>query len=561
MSDKTFKMKYEIISRYLTPRSKRRSGLLIYPAIKFIVAHDTGNPGSTAAGNVNYYENSRNAQSASAHIFVDDKQIIECIPLLTGTPEKAWHVLYNLETDNRMFGFNANDAAAGVEYCYGKQINADEAYARYVWVMAYICFRFNLDVKIAIAGHYFLDPERKTDPVTGLAASRRTWEQLLRDVEAEYNECTGDTPLVSPEIVLQEGTARVCSKLNIRTSKPDTKSPVRNTVLPGTVLSYTGYVTDGQSINGNSKWYRDTNGDFFWAGGIEIILDSRNTQKTGNWWIDALNIPSIWNDYNEQGDRAKVAILDSGYNTKIPDITNGVKDSRICFKSVAGRPITIDDIFGHGSHCASVIGSRNTNGIIGCAPKSEMYIAKICSQGSVRSFEIFVDAITWAIEKKVDIISISYGGESPDPLLESIINKAVNDHNILIIASIGDNYNSASKPCYPALFKNCLAVGATNRQNQISQITVLNQKTEINAPGEDISAYWTDNIPVGQTGTSQASAIVAGIAALVISALRKKGRGYTVNELKELLTQNFDPIQGYPNQKLISPSKIFNTIN
>lgn len=560
MSDNTFKMKYEITSRYLTKKSKRRSGNPIYPAVKFIVAHDTGNPDSTASGNVNYFENSRNRFSASAHIFVDDKQIIECIPLLTGTPEKAWHVLYNVNTDNRLFGFNANDAAAGVEYCYGKKINADEAYARYVWVMAYICFRFNLDTKTAVAGHYFLDPDRKTDPVTGLANSRRTWEQLLRDVTAEYNECLGHAPEQPPELTIHDGKVRANTRLNIRAEKPDTRHPVKSTVVPGTILSYTGFVTDGQNINGNSKWYRNIDGNFFWSGGVDTISETSST-KTGNWWIDNLNIQQIWNTFNEKGNAAKVAVLDSGYNTTIPDIANGVKDSRICFNSIAGRPITIDDIYGHGSHCASLIGSRNTSNIIGCAPESELYIAKICSEGSVRSFDIFIDAINWAIKQKVDVISISYGGESLNSSMESIINKAVKDHNIMVIASIGDTYdNSLNKPCYPALFKNCLAVGASNRQNEISSVTILSDKTEINAPGEDISAYWKHNNLIGQNGTSQAAAIVSGICALIISSFKKKNKNYSVYEIKELITQYSNAVNGHPDQKVISPLKIFNTI-
>lgn len=115
-----FKEKYTITPAYLTSPSKRRSGLLPSPGVKFIVAHDTGNPGSTARANRNYFENSRDKDSASAHLFVGDREIIECIPALTsGKPEKAWHVLYTVPTDNQLFGFNANDAAIGVEYCYG----------------------------------------------------------------------------------------------------------------------------------------------------------------------------------------------------------------------------------------------------------------------------------------------------------------------------------------------------------------------------------------------------------------------------------------------------------
>ena len=54
----SFKMKYNIIPKYLTPNTKRRSGIKAHK-IKFIVAHDTGNKGSTALNNINYYENSK----------------------------------------------------------------------------------------------------------------------------------------------------------------------------------------------------------------------------------------------------------------------------------------------------------------------------------------------------------------------------------------------------------------------------------------------------------------------------------------------------------------------
>lgn len=195
-----FRKKYSIESSYLTIGSKRRSGRLISPSVKFIVAHDTGNPNSTAAGNVRYYENTRDEIEASAHIFVDDKQIIECIPaLLTDKPEKAWHVMYDKPKDNELFGFDANNAALGVEYCYGDKINADEAYQRYVWVIAYACFKYNLDPAVSLVGHSILDPGRKTDPQNGLSKSGRTYEQLLQDVVLEYKACTAvPTPLPVP---------------------------------------------------------------------------------------------------------------------------------------------------------------------------------------------------------------------------------------------------------------------------------------------------------------------------------------------------------------------------
>ncbi|TSC76734.1 MAG: N-acetylmuramoyl-L-alanine amidase CwlA [Parcubacteria group bacterium Gr01-1014_33] len=198
-----FLQKYTIIPRYLTARTKRRPGIVVAPSVRFIVAHDTGNANSTASGNVKYYKNTENNESSSAHIFVDDKEIVECIPALTASPEKAWHVRYDITKDNELYGFNANDAAIGVEYCFGSAINADEAYKRYLWVIAYTCFKCNLNPQTAIVGHFVLDPNRRSDPVTGLGASGRTYEKLLKDIVTEYANCIqgiSPTPPVIPPL-------------------------------------------------------------------------------------------------------------------------------------------------------------------------------------------------------------------------------------------------------------------------------------------------------------------------------------------------------------------------
>lgn len=183
-----FKMKYEIIPRYLTGPSKRRPCIPL-DTCRFMVAHDTGNPGSTAAGNVSYYERSRDEMEASAQIFVDDKEIIECIPFLTGPPEKAWHVVYAVLTDNQRFGVDANDASGGVELCYGGGIDIYEAYKRYVWVLAYSCYRYGLAPAQHITGHHILDPQRKVDPMNALRLLGKSFEDFVLDVVNEYNDC------------------------------------------------------------------------------------------------------------------------------------------------------------------------------------------------------------------------------------------------------------------------------------------------------------------------------------------------------------------------------------
>lgn len=176
---------YPIVQDFLPVKSKRRSGRKISKVL-FLVAHDTGNKNSTARNNVDYYKRTAFDQSASAHIFVDDKQIIECIPAFS-YPEKAWHVLYNLPHDNRLFGADANDCAIGVEYCFGDNINADEAYKKYVWTLAKLCYVYKLSPKLHIPSHQMLDPRNRSDPQNGLSRSGRSYKQLLEDVSVEYD--------------------------------------------------------------------------------------------------------------------------------------------------------------------------------------------------------------------------------------------------------------------------------------------------------------------------------------------------------------------------------------
>lgn len=188
-----FKMKYDIKKQYLTPKTKRRSGILM-PNVGFIVSHDTGNDGSTAKGNVGYYERSNNEMSASAHTFIDDKEIIECIPATTGKPEKAWHVLYDRTEDNKLFGDDANDIAIGVELCYSYNkgnINNVESYRKFVWYHAYLCYKFNLNPRSKIVGHNELDPVRKTDPFkNALKVMGISKEKFINDVANELADCT-----------------------------------------------------------------------------------------------------------------------------------------------------------------------------------------------------------------------------------------------------------------------------------------------------------------------------------------------------------------------------------
>lgn len=190
----------QIQQKYLPPKTLRRSGDLIN-GVKFICCHDTGNDDSTAEQNVDYFIQSANFESASAHSFVDDQGVIECIP----ATEKAWHVRYATLIDNQMFGADANDWALGIELCYSPagKFDSKKAYQNYVDYIAMLCKQYDLDPSTKLVGHYTLDPSRRSDPINAFSKIGKTWEIFIADINASFGVKIDhpQTEIVIPTVV------------------------------------------------------------------------------------------------------------------------------------------------------------------------------------------------------------------------------------------------------------------------------------------------------------------------------------------------------------------------
>lgn len=205
--------KYTIERRYIRKRSNTRPGSRMTTGTPaFFVGHDSGNPGADADNHYRYFDGLTD-RSASAHTFVDDRKILEIIPTGTGPDpgEKAWHVRYNVETDDDRYGYDANDTAIGVELCYGeawktgkliRKIDFAESYKRFVWYLAYCCHKWKKDPRIFIPSHKQLDPARKIDCDNALQTAGKTLKDLINDVVAELaaesNPVTPVLPAADP---------------------------------------------------------------------------------------------------------------------------------------------------------------------------------------------------------------------------------------------------------------------------------------------------------------------------------------------------------------------------
>jgi N-acetylmuramoyl-L-alanine amidase len=70
-------------------------------------------------------------------------------------------------------------------------------------------------------------------------------------------------------LVKQSGKVRTRVALRRRRGAPTTAAPIVDTIPAGKELSYVGWTSNGTSVNANPHWYRDRDGNYFWAGGTD----------------------------------------------------------------------------------------------------------------------------------------------------------------------------------------------------------------------------------------------------------------------------------------------------
>lgn len=326
-------------------------------------------------------------------------------------------------------------------------------------------------------------------------------------------------------------------------------APVNDTADKSTVITTVnkGFIFEstGSTVNNLGVWYRDKNNFWYWGAGVEKIAGNtvdKTSEHTFPLQVDnllftKLQIDKIWNE-GEFGELANVAILDSGISYKIADLTGalghnieeGFLNAGKRFKNFLSDNDPINDNNGHGSHCAGLIASRNTIHTVGIAKKCNLYAGKITDIDINPSIDTIIKGIRWAAgleidsPQDIDIISMSCGSLISHPDLEATINEAIKIGKILIF-SIGNKPSPMSKPTggtYPALCEGTISVGAVDMDNNFQAFSYINPNLTVCAPGLNILSYGKDGNIMSLSGTSQSTAICAGVAALLVSKLKKR---------------------------------------
>jgi subtilisin family serine protease len=183
----------------------------------------------------------------------------------------------------------------------------------------------------------------------------------------------------------------------------------------------------------------------------------------------------------------------------------------------------------HGTHVAGIIGAvRNANvGIGGIAPAVKVMMVRAVPDGDERDKDI-ANAIRYAVDNGARVINMSFGKAfSPQKAVVDSAVRYADAHGVLMVHAAGnDAENSDMKPSFPTpnyigggRAQNWIEVGASSWKSGEALVAPFSNYghtlVDVFAPGVDILS----TVPGGyerDSGTSMASPVVAGLAALLL---------------------------------------------
>ncbi|KAI1842174.1 hypothetical protein JX266_011582 [Neoarthrinium moseri] len=264
-------------------------------------------------------------------------------------------------------------------------------------------------------------------------------------------------------------------------------------------------------------------------------------------------------EFHEKDGIVKIAILDTGIDTNHEDFS---QPRALRFEN--GQPISdesgrapkqIDLIKGCKNFCGDGRAESDTTDLDGhgtavagiilrLAPRSEFYIARVCTGGSAAEEprrpqpSIVARAIDWAIEQQVDLINMSFGFDESDIAVKTALKRARN-HCIVFAAT--SNEGNFKRMAWPARDEN-LVIGIHSSNSEGTKPSDFTPppsgRTNIMVVGEDILTHWPTSKGGGfrpYSGTSFSTPVAVAMAALILAFVRQKRCSRERTRLEEFL--------------------------
>lgn len=230
------------------------------------------------------------------------------------------------------------------------------------------------------------------------------------------------------------------------------------------------------------------------------------------------------------GLKQKLAGLDGDPNAArraiVGDDPNNIKDTRYGNNDITGHFAL------HATHVSGIIAAiRNNNiGMNGITNDVLIMPVKAVPDGDERDKDVAL-AIRYAVDNGAQIINMSFGkGYSPHKNWVDDAVRYAEKHDVLLVHAAGnDGSNNDSVPSYPNPFfennhkraANFITVGASGPNNDNGHLAASfsnygKNEVDLFAPGVNIYSTVPGNKYESLDGTSMATPVVAGIAALVL---------------------------------------------
>ena len=251
-----------------------------------------------------------------------------------------------------------------------------------------------------------------------------------------------------------------------------------------------------------------------------------------------------WSGLTDPGSEVIVAVIDTGVQLDHPDLAGSIiadkcvtfnNGQRYDFDALDGE----DDDNGHGTHVCGIIaaGANDSRGISGVAKDRAKLIvidAALAEDKLPIKTQDVVLGIDYAVQNNASVINMSLGGYGRDKLATAAVNRAYSAGALCVCAAGNEHTDSKIIPGDAA---DAISVMAHDRDGVMADFSDFGPEKDVSAPGVSIiSTYIGAQLP-GQAryaevdGTSMASPIVAGLAAL----LRSEDPGLNPRELKNLI--------------------------
>jgi len=263
-------------------------------------------------------------------------------------------------------------------------------------------------------------------------------------------------------------------------------------------------------------------------------------QQPVNWGIRRISAPDAWTITHGRSDIV-VAVIDTGIDTSIPQLegslwvnpgeipNNGIDDDGNGypddvhgwdFRDGDNSSLTGTDLHWHGTFVAGIIAAQPGDvPIVGVAPGVRIMDVRFLdshNQFSSRDWNLFAEAIDYAVDNGADIINMSiYANSRPPITLENAIRRAAQS-GIVIIGITGNTGQTGV--LYPGKYNDVYAVSATTENDLLASFCARGPEVSFCAPGEGITSFLPGGRAATRSGTSFAAPHVTGTLSLILSA-------------------------------------------